>query len=75
VGIADSVVHVLPVRYRMSLHTKIQLLELLYRKALRVSSAVKSAMGEFYSSTTSPQSIPYTHPLSFMTSTDVGPCV
>jgi hypothetical protein len=31
---------------RMSLHTKVQLLELLYRKALRVSSAVKSAMGE-----------------------------
>lgn len=29
----------------MSLHMKTQLLELLYRKSLRVSSAVKSAMG------------------------------
>lgn len=29
----------------MSLHTKTQLLEMIYRKSLRVSSAVKAALG------------------------------
>lgn len=36
---------------RMSLHIKVQLLELLYRKALTVSSAVKAAMGEAWAPT------------------------
>ncbi|WIA42403.1 hypothetical protein OEZ86_008404 [Tetradesmus obliquus] len=31
--------------FRMSLHTKTQLLEMIYRKSLRVSSAVKAALG------------------------------
>jgi hypothetical protein len=35
----------------MSLHIKVQLLELLYRKALTVSSAVKAAMGEAWAPT------------------------